>query len=200
MNIVITGSTRGIGLGLAREFLARGHRVMVSSRHDDAVVRTAAELSDNCPDGLVFGYACDVTREEDVDALWNEAARVFPTVDIWINNAGRNNPKQRVHEMALTDVESTLRTNLTGTVYGSVVALRGMLKQGSGWIFNMEGFGSEGMIGINQVPLRVRPSRWVFCRRASSRRRWPCPPGKSAVIFSTRTGNSLTSSPITSRP
>jgi len=152
MNIVITGSTRGIGLGLAREFLARGHRVMVSSRHDDAVVRTAAELSDNCPDGLVFGYACDVTREEDVDALWNEAARVFPTVDIWINNAGRNNPKQRVHEMALTDVESTLRTNLTGTVYGSVVALRGMLKQGSGWIFNMEGFGSEGMIGINQVP------------------------------------------------
>jgi NAD(P)-dependent dehydrogenase (short-subunit alcohol dehydrogenase family) len=152
MNIVITGSTRGIGLGLAREFLARGHRIMVSSRHEDAVLQTVAELSATCPDGMVFGYACDVTRAEDVKALWNDAARVFATVDIWINNAGRNNPKQRVHEMRLTDVEGTLRTNLVGTMYGSIVALRGMLQQGSGWIFNMEGFGSEGMIGIDQVP------------------------------------------------
>jgi NAD(P)-dependent dehydrogenase (short-subunit alcohol dehydrogenase family) len=152
MNVVITGSTRGIGLGLAREFLARDHRVMISGRREDTVLRTVAELSGTCPDGMVFGHVCDVTREEDVEALWNEAARVFDSVDIWINNAGRNNPKRRVHEMALAEVEGTLRTNLVGVIYGSIVALRGMSKQGSGWIFNMEGFGSEGMIGIDQVP------------------------------------------------
>jgi NAD(P)-dependent dehydrogenase (short-subunit alcohol dehydrogenase family) len=152
MNVVITGSTRGIGLGLATEFLARGHKVLISSRNPDAVNRTVANLSDSFSAESVFGCRCDVTVEAEVDALWTEAARVFDTVDIWINNAGRNNPKQRIDEMALTEVEGTLRTNLVGTVNGSVIALRGMRQQGSGWIFNMEGFGSEGMIGVDQVP------------------------------------------------
>jgi short-subunit dehydrogenase len=93
-----------------------------------------------------------VNSEAEVEALWDEASRVFTTVDIWINNAGRNNPKQRVNEMPLAEFEGTLHTNLMGMINGSVIALRGMLKQGSGWIFNMEGFGSEGMIGVDQVP------------------------------------------------
>jgi NAD(P)-dependent dehydrogenase (short-subunit alcohol dehydrogenase family) len=152
MNIVITGSTRGIGLGLAREFLSRGHSVMVSGRHEEAVRQTVAGLSDAFPANKIHGHACDVDREAEVEALWNEAARVFESVDIWINNAGRNNPKQRLHMMELAEFEGTLHTNLMGMINGSVIALRGMLKQGSGWIFNMEGFGSEGMIGIDQVP------------------------------------------------
>jgi NAD(P)-dependent dehydrogenase (short-subunit alcohol dehydrogenase family) len=152
MNIVITGSTRGIGLGLATEFLARGHKVLISSRTPETINNVTTTLSDTFSRDSVFGYRCDVTIEAEVDALWTEASRVFDTVDIWINNAGRNNPKQRIQDMALADVEGTLRTNLLGMVYGSVIALRGMLQQGSGWIFNMEGFGSEGMIGVDQVP------------------------------------------------
>jgi NAD(P)-dependent dehydrogenase (short-subunit alcohol dehydrogenase family) len=152
MNIVITGSTRGIGLGLAKAFLGRGHSVLISSRAPNAVNDVVAALSDTFSSGTVFGYRCDVTLEAEVDALWTEACRVFDTVDIWINNAGRNNPKQRIQNMPLADVEGTLRTNLIGMIYGSVIALRGMQQQGSGWIFNMEGFGSEGMIGIDQVP------------------------------------------------
>jgi NAD(P)-dependent dehydrogenase (short-subunit alcohol dehydrogenase family) len=152
MNIVITGSTRGIGLGLATEFLVRGHKVLISSRNPGVVNDVVETLSDNHTGDVVFGYRCDVTLEAEVDALWTEARRVFDTVDIWINNAGRNNPKQRIQDMPLTDVEGTLRTNLIGMIYGSVIALRGMQHQGSGWIFNMEGFGSEGMIGVDQVP------------------------------------------------
>lgn len=152
MNVVITGSTRGIGLGLAREFLARGHAVMVSGRNTDTVDETVTRLSRDFPQLKIHGHACNVDRESDVQALWDEAARVFPTVDVWINNAGRNNAKQRVQEMELAEFEGTLHTNLMGVVNGGVIALRGMLKQGSGWIFNMEGFGSEGMIGLDQVP------------------------------------------------
>jgi NAD(P)-dependent dehydrogenase (short-subunit alcohol dehydrogenase family) len=152
MNIVITGSTRGIGLGLATEFLARGHKVLISSRNPGAVNDVVERLSDTYTGDIVFGYRCDVTLEAEVDALWTEARRVFDTIDIWINNAGRNNPKQRIQDMPLADVEGTLRTNLIGMIYGSVIALRGMQQQGSGWIFNMEGFGSEGMIGVDQVP------------------------------------------------
>jgi NAD(P)-dependent dehydrogenase (short-subunit alcohol dehydrogenase family) len=152
MNIVITGSTRGIGLGLATEFLSRGHSVLISSRTPNTVNDVVAALSNTFSSDTVFGYRCDVTIEAEVDALWTEARRVFDTVDIWINNAGRNNPKQRIQNMPLTDVDGTLRTNLIGMIYGSVIALRGMQQQGSGWVFNMEGFGSEGMIGVDQIP------------------------------------------------
>ncbi len=152
MNVVITGSTRGIGLGMALEFLARGHDVMVSGRDRDSVQATVESLGNAFPQQTVYGCACNVDREADVQALWDEAVRTFPAVDIWINNAGRNNPKQRVEEMELAEFEGTLHTNLMGIVNGSVIALRGMLQQGSGWIFNMEGFGSEGMIGVDQVP------------------------------------------------
>jgi NAD(P)-dependent dehydrogenase (short-subunit alcohol dehydrogenase family) len=152
MNVVITGSTRGIGLGLAREFLARGHPVLIAGRNEAAVAETAEQLSRDFPQTRVHGKRCDVNVDTDLRELWDEASDVFDSVDIWINNAGINNPKQKIYEMPLKDIESTLETNLISMVRASVIALRGMLAQGSGWIWNMEGFGSEGMIGVDQVP------------------------------------------------
>lgn len=152
MNIVITGSTRGIGVGLTREFLTRGHPVMVSGRSPETVATTVDCLSREYSSIKVFGQACDVTQQSDVQALWDEALRLFGTVDIWINNAGRNNPKQNIQDMDLSEIEDTLNTNLLGMIRGSLVAMRGMQAQGSGWIYNMEGFGSDGMIGLEQVP------------------------------------------------
>ena len=152
MNVVITGSTRGIGLGLAHEFLSRGHPVMISGRSPETVTSTVDQLSRDHPAIGVHGQCCDVKRKSDLHALWDEASQVFGTVDIWINNAGRNNPKQTIQQMDMTDIEGTLETNLLGVIRGSLVALRGMQVQGSGWIYNMEGFGSDGMIGLDQVP------------------------------------------------
>jgi short-subunit dehydrogenase len=152
MNVVITGSTRGIGLGLARQFLARGHAVMISGRDNAAVTTTVERLSSEYPDVRVCGQSCDVNIESDLQVLWDESSRSFDTVDIWINNAGINNPKQKIYDMPLRDIENTLETNLIGMVRASVIVYRGMLAQGSGWIWNMEGFGSEGMIGVDQVP------------------------------------------------
>jgi len=152
MNVVITGSTRGIGLGLAHEFLVRGHPVMISGRNQENVTATIDQLSSDYPTVDVHGQVCDVTRNSDLQVLWDEASRLLGSVDIWINNAGRNNPKQNIYDMDLTEIESTLDINLLGVIRGSLVALRGMQVQGSGWIYNMEGFGSDGMIGLDQVP------------------------------------------------
>jgi len=152
MNIVITGSTLGIGRGMAREFLRRGHDVMISSRHADAVERTVAELEAEFPGRRVAGRTCDVTRVDDVQALWDEAARRFGTVDYWINNAARNNTKLPIDKLPLQEIEAVIDTNLKGLLHGCLVAFRGMNAQGSGWIFNMEGFGSDGMVNVRQVP------------------------------------------------
>ena len=152
MNIVVTGSTRGIGRGLAVEFLRRGHPVMVSGRDGATVAQTVDELRAEFPKTAVYGIACDVNEPEALQELWNAAAVKLGFVDIWINNAGVNNPKQGLDELPLQAFHQTVDTNLKGAINGSVVALRGMRQQGSGWIFNMEGFGSDGMIGLEQIP------------------------------------------------
>ncbi|MFW2403659.1 MAG: SDR family NAD(P)-dependent oxidoreductase, partial [Gammaproteobacteria bacterium] len=154
-NVVITGSTRGIGFGLAREFLERGHAVMISGRNADTVDAVVREFAAAYPHVTVAGHACDVTSIDSVEALWSAAHARFGAIDYWINNAGRNNRKARLAALDWPEIGDTIDTNLLGVIRGSVVAMRGMQKQGSGWIFNMEGFGSEGMIGLEQVPYGV---------------------------------------------
>ena len=84
--VVITGSTRGIGFGLAREFLRRGRRVLVCGRNAETTEKAVLALAEYGAE--VFGQACDVTQLEQVQALWDAATARFGKVDIWINNAG----------------------------------------------------------------------------------------------------------------
>ncbi|MCP4139115.1 MAG: SDR family oxidoreductase [Chloroflexi bacterium] len=141
--IVITGSTKGIGYGLAEEFLKRGHKVVISGRKEEALVNATAALSKNYADKVV-GQLCDVTNLEDCENLFAFAAEKFGQVDIWINNAGIAHPQHKLWEMPAEMVTQSVNANIIGTVYGAQVAIRGMLKQGHGWVYNTEGFGSNG--------------------------------------------------------
>ncbi len=144
--MVITGSTRGIGYGLALEFARLGHQVTVSGRTPQAVSTAVSSLSALYPSANLQGEACDMTRIEEVQKLWQTAATRFGKVDIWINNAGQGNPRQPFQHLAPEQVQQVVQTNLLGMMYGSQVALQGMEKQGFGQIYNMEGQGSNGNI------------------------------------------------------
>jgi NAD(P)-dependent dehydrogenase (short-subunit alcohol dehydrogenase family) len=146
MNVVITGSTRGIGLGMAREFLKRGHAVCVSSRHPSGVDAAVAELRRDFPQAKVAGHACDVSKYADVQALWDAAAAALGRIDIWVNNAGRDHRKVPFFMVPPEDIEATIATNLVGLMNCNRVCMAGMWKQKGGWIWNMEGFGSNGAI------------------------------------------------------
>ena len=141
-NVVITGSTQGIGLGLAREFLSRGHNVMVSSRDEERVNAAAAELGSLA--GRVSALPCDAANVEQVHALWDKAASEFGSVDIWINNAGLARTVWPILDVPQGEMETMMQSNMLGTINGCRVAARGMLEQGSGKIFNMLGGGSDG--------------------------------------------------------
>ena len=144
MNIVITGSTKGIGLGMAREFLRRGHNVVISSRGQQAVDTAIAQLSGDFPAEKIAGQPCDVGSFEQVQTLWDVAAQAFGSIDIWVNNAGRDGTQELLHEIPPDDYTLTVTTNLTGLLHCNRVAIAGMRSQGNGKIFNMEGFGSDG--------------------------------------------------------
>jgi len=142
--VVITGSTRGIGLGMANAFLARGCSVMISGRNKEDVDNTVIALRQQYTHQGISGYPCDVRDPDQVESLWSESITNFGHVDIWINNAGISGDKQMIMESTSEQVENVVKTNLLGIIYGSQVAARGMIEQGYGSIYNMEGMGSDG--------------------------------------------------------
>lgn len=142
--VVITGSTRGIGYGLADAFLAQGCSVIVSGRAQESVDQARAELSKRHEPAKITGLACDVSRFQQVQALWDFAVSRFEKVDIWVNNAGQGQGQTPLWELDSQIIESLIDANCKGALFGCKVAVSGMLKQGSGAIYNMEGFGSDG--------------------------------------------------------
>ncbi len=141
--IVITGSTRGIGLGLAEEFLKRGCRVAISSRSTQALADRLTALGAQYGKDTVCGTACDVADIAQVQALWDAAASRFGTINIWINNAGVTASMRDLPELDPAEIAPVVNTNIAGLMYGSLTALKGMLAQGGGHIYNMYGHGSN---------------------------------------------------------
>jgi len=169
--VVITGSTRGIGFGLAKEFLRRDCAVVVSGRSQTAVDKAVAELAaltvpsftqaplkaqkaagttqlylaeNTAHPERVLGQPCDVTSLEQVQALWEAAKTKFGRVDVWINNAGLAHSDIPFWEQPANVMHEVVSVNVLGVMHGSQVAVLGMAAQGSGAIYNFEGFGSNG--------------------------------------------------------
>lgn len=150
-NVVITGSTRGIGFGMASVFLERGCSVVISGREPENVQRAINMLTDRPSTGTIFGHACDVRDMTQVQNLWWNAREDMGHIDIWVNNAGVNCAPKVIWENSALDARSIVETNILGVIYGSQVAIKGMLDQGFGAIYNMEGMGSEGSIRKGMV-------------------------------------------------
>jgi len=142
--VVITGSSRGIGFGLASAFLERGCAVVVSGSTPESTHRAVESLQGTRDGARLVGIPCDVRHPTQVQALWDEATTFFGKVDIWINNAGLSGPSLKLWEQESGDLEGVIHTNLLGVLYGSKVAMQGMLAQGFGQIYSLEGLGSDG--------------------------------------------------------
>lgn len=140
--IVITGSTQGIGRGLAEEFCNRGHQVIISGR-DQGRIDEALSTMLALP-GEAAGQSCDVADAIQVQSLWDLATNHFGQVDIWINNAGLARTVWPILDIPQMEIENMVRTNMLGTINGCRVAARGMKEQGQGKLFNMLGGGSDG--------------------------------------------------------
>jgi NAD(P)-dependent dehydrogenase (short-subunit alcohol dehydrogenase family) len=144
--IVLTGGTRGIGLGMVRNFLKAGHRVCITGRSQGSVDRALEQLRADAPAGKLIGIPCDAGNFAQVQQVWDSAAEHFGGIDIWINNAGVANPVSDFELLPTSDYENVVNTNLIGIMHACKVALLGMTAQGHGQIYNFEGFGSDGMV------------------------------------------------------
>ncbi|WP_067701460.1 SDR family oxidoreductase [Nocardia jejuensis] len=136
--VVVTGGTRGIGLGMVRALLGKGHRVALCGTDSERVDTVRAEL----PGTLAL--TADVTDREQLRALWDAAVEEFGRVDVWINNAGISHDRTPLWQLPEQEARRVVDTNLLGALNGSAVALAGMSAQGGGHVWNMEGLGSDG--------------------------------------------------------
>lgn len=142
--VVITGSTKGIGLALAHAFLDLGCSVVIAGRNAEHLKHALTHLENHFSKKKFIGSCCDVTQIADLQALWQGAIQHFGQVNVWINNAGSCHPTKEVIDLQSDELNAAVSTNILGTMLGSQVALKGMLRQGYGQIFNMEGWGSNG--------------------------------------------------------
>jgi len=109
---IVTGSSKGIGEGIARVFSKEGAKVVIVSRHPEEGIPVAKELgSDN---GRAIYVQTDVADPKSIKNMINETVKAFGKLDIIVNNAGKNNPKS-IEETSEEEWKFTMDTNLRST-------------------------------------------------------------------------------------
>ena len=131
---VVTGGTRGIGLGIARALAEDGASVVVPGRDASRLGSAVAEIESLGASAL--GVAADQSKREDCDRLVDAAKERFGRIDVLVNNAGITRDQLLVR-MKDDDWDQVLDTNLRGVFLMTRAVAKSMMRQKSGRIINI---------------------------------------------------------------
>lgn len=149
--VVITGSARGLGFEMAKVFKKNNVNVVISDLNEDNLEKAKNEINKIDSLSKVECCVCDVTKSSDIVGLIEFSKEKFGTIDIWINNAGVNQPEKAIWELTEKEIDMVLDVDLKGTIIGSKLIFEEMIKQNNGAIYNIEGYGSNDakMLGLS---------------------------------------------------
>lgn len=109
--ILITGGASGIGLALVKEFYKLGNQLIVVERD----IRKLHRLKMLCPDVEIF--QCNISQQDDLDALFGFIKNNYPTLNVLVNNAGvQYNYEFLSEQKILTRIEEEISINLTASI------------------------------------------------------------------------------------
>jgi NAD(P)-dependent dehydrogenase (short-subunit alcohol dehydrogenase family) len=128
---IITGAAQGIGLGIARVFVAEGARVLLADLSDDPGAAAARDLGERA----AYAHA-DVTSEDDIRALVETAVARFGRLDIVVNNAGVV-AVQTVEQSSVADWDRVMAINVRAIFLTTKHALPHLRTAGGGSILNV---------------------------------------------------------------
>jgi 3-oxoacyl-[acyl-carrier protein] reductase len=167
---LVTGSTRGIGLAIARALHAAGAGVAIVGRDQAKAQGVAAELGERAA-----GLACDVSQADQVEVSIAAAEKALGPIDILVNNAGRTRDNILLR-LTDADWDAVLDVNLKGAFHTTRAVIKGMMKRRSGRIVNVTSIvgltgnkgqanyaaSKAGLIGFTKSVAREYASRGVL--------------------------------------
>jgi len=144
---VVTGASSGIGEALAEGLAGAGARVAVAARRRERLEALVERL--RAGGGEAHAFACDVTRDDDVQRLAQEVAAQLGPAEVLVNNAGFGDPVPAELE-PIERFVATLDVNLVGAFRCAQAFGREMLAAGRGSIVNVASI--LGVVGVGQIP------------------------------------------------
>src|SRR5579871_3296251 len=155
---LVTGAAArgGLGYAMAMGLAEAGADVVAGDIDGDGARVTGKDIA--ALGRRSIGVACDVTKADEVAALFAEIDREFGRIDVLINNAGIG-ARYRPEDLSLADWQRVLATSLTGTFLCSVEAGRRMIKQGTGGsIINISSIAGSSALGRGNLVHSVAKS------------------------------------------
>ena len=140
---IVTGSTSGIGVGIAKAFAAEGAKVVICGRREakgqavvDSIVAAGGEAS---------YHFMDITKVESIDELLKDTAEKYGKIDILVNNAANVALKDgRVDELTLDMWDAIFQSDVRGTFYATRQVIPYMKENKGGSIINIGSMASCG--------------------------------------------------------
>lgn len=132
---IITGGSQGIGEGCVRVFAAAGANVVFCSIDEVRGNQIAEELNQSSEGEILF-IKCDVTKQDQLEALVNETITRFDRLDCLINNAGWHPPHKPIDDFSADDFRALLELNVISVFSLSKLTLP-HLRQTRGNIINI---------------------------------------------------------------
>lgn len=136
---VVTGAASGMGLAIAKLFVAEGAKVVAADWHQDGIEKAVHEIG-----GSILAFTANVAEQHEAEAMVERAVEAFGRIDILVNNAGVMDLFQSVADVGNDTWRRVLSVNLDGPMYAMRKAVPLMLAQGGGSIINVSSVAGVG--------------------------------------------------------
>lgn len=151
--VIITGGSSGIGRALAFEFGARGSKIVITGRNQDALLATCGDLSSK---GIeAHAILADVTQPDDNKRMAEETIRTFGRIDVLINNAGVS-MRAMFEDVELDVIRKVMDINFYGAIYATKYCLPHIVR------FKGSVIGVSSIAGFRGLPARTGYSASKF--------------------------------------
>ncbi len=150
-NVIVTGGNRGIGLGISTAFAQSGANVAILCRNKEKGDKAAEDLKQYGVNA--FCAACDTSSLESVKNAVAEVYKVFPEVNVLVNNAGVSTVTKFVDDKDLGEWTRVINTNLHGPANVIYEVVPRMIEAGKGGsIVNISSIGGQSVGGTRHHP------------------------------------------------
>jgi NAD(P)-dependent dehydrogenase (short-subunit alcohol dehydrogenase family) len=112
---VVTGSSKGIGKAIAKQFANAGYSVVINARNEEELKRAAEDISRSIKDGgKVISIPGDVSQEDLCISMIEGAIKQFGRIDVLVNNAAIGGESKKIHDITGKDWDEVIDINLKG--------------------------------------------------------------------------------------